>query len=227
MSRDEFKNIKILYVEDEDYIRENAISYLKRLFDYVYEAKNAKEALLIKESKQPHIIISDIKMPDMTGLEMVKKIRETDTNTQIIILSAHSEKEYLFEAIELGLVKYLIKPIRHDIIYPILQECAKKIYNTKKNKIYIDDNIYFDLLKNALYINNNIVKLTKRENSFLHTLAQNPNEIVSYDLLQIKVWEESLMSEDAIRSVVRNLRKKLPVDCIENFSKVGYKLITN
>ena len=76
MSINEFKNIKILFVEDEDNIRVNATSYLKRLFDEVYEAKDAFEAFEIIEYKKPHIIITDINMPKINGLEMIKKIRE-------------------------------------------------------------------------------------------------------------------------------------------------------
>ena len=73
MSINEFKNIKILFVEDEDNIRINATSYLKRLFDEVYEAKDAFEAFEIIEYKKPHIIITDINMPKLNGLEMIKK----------------------------------------------------------------------------------------------------------------------------------------------------------
>ena len=100
MSRNEFKNIKVLFVEDEENIRINAITYLRRLFEEVYEAKDANEAFEIIDNKKPHIIITDINMPKTNGLEMIRKIRKNDLYTKIIVLSAYTKTEYLLEAIE-------------------------------------------------------------------------------------------------------------------------------
>jgi two-component system, OmpR family, response regulator VanR len=225
MSKNEFKNIKILFVEDEDNIRINAISYLKRLFDEVYEAKDALEAFEIIEFKKPHIIITDINMPKVNGLEMVKKIREKDTDIKIIILSAYTKTDYLLEAVELGLIKYLVKPIRHEIIYPVLMECVKKIKNHNSNIKYFSKDCYFDMLNKILVKNDLDIKLTNKESDFLTLLCENKNQLVLYETIQAIVWNDSFMSEDAIRSVARNLRKKLPQKSLENFSKIGYKVI--
>ena len=96
MNKKEFKNIKILYVEDEDNIRENAVFYLKRLFDIVFEAKDAFEALEIIEQKNPHIIITDINMPKLNGLELIKNIRKKDSKIAIIVLSAYTKTDILY-----------------------------------------------------------------------------------------------------------------------------------
>lgn len=226
MSRNEFKNIKILFVEDEENIRLNAISYLKRLFDEVYEAKDANQAFEILEYKKPHIIITDINLPKINGLEMVRKIRQKDESTKIIVLSAYTKTDYLLEAVSLGLEKYLLKPIRHETIFPILNECVNKIKNSDKNLKYLSKDCYFNLLTNLLFVNNEIVKLTNKETDFLSLLCKNCNNLVTYDTIQAIVWNDSFMSEDAIRSVARKLRKKLPQNSLENFSKVGYRITT-
>ena len=226
MSINEFKNIKILFVEDEDNIRINAISYLKRLFDEVYEAKDAFEAFEIIESKKPHIIITDINMPKINGLEMIRKIREKNLDTNIIVLSAFTQTSYLLEAIELGLVKYLVKPIRHETIYPILSQCVKKIKNDNSNIKYFSKDCYFDMLNKILIKDNINIKLTNKESDLLTLLCENSNHFVSYDLIASIVWDDSFMSEDALRTLARKLRKKLPQNCLENFSKVGYKIVT-
>lgn len=226
MSRNEFKNIKILFVEDEENIRLNAISYLKRLFDEVYEAKDAAQAYEIIEYKKPHIIITDINLPRTNGLEMVKKIREKDMNTKIIVLSAYTKTDYLLEAVGLGLEKYLVKPIRHETIFPILNNCVNKIKNSDKNIIYFSKESYFNLLTKTLHKNDEVIKLTNKEIDFLNLLCENSNTLVSYETIQALVWSDSFMSEDAIRSVARKLRKKLPENSLENFSKVGYKITT-
>lgn len=224
MSKNEFKNIKVLFVEDEDNIRINAISYLKRLFDEVYEAKDAYEAFEIVEDKRPHIIITDINMPNINGLEMIRKIRQKDSNTKIIILSAYTKTDYLLEAVELNLEKYLVKPIRHDTLFPILNSCIEKLQNKGKNKKYFSENCYFDILNKNLYKNGKLIKLSNKELDFLTFFCENANTLIDYETIQSLVWKNSNMSEDALRAVVKKLRKNLPENCLENFSKVGYKI---
>ena len=69
------------------------------------------------------------------------------------------------------------------------------------------------------------IKLTNKEVDFLTLLCEKKNQIVCYSIIQEIVWQDDFMSEDAIRSVARNLRKKLPENCLENISKVGYKIV--
>lgn len=220
----EFKNVKVLYVEDEENIRLNAISYFKRMFEVVYEASNAKEALDIFRKEKPNIIISDIKMPEMSGLEMIEKIRAEDKEVQIIILTAFTETHYLLKAVELGLVKYLIKPIQHDKFLPVLLQCAKNINEKKTNIKYLSSDCIFDTFNQTLFSKQELIKLTKNERDFLNLLCLNAGKIVSYSQIEKTIWYDSVMSEDAIRSLSRNLRRKLPKDCLENISKTGYKI---
>ena len=105
------KNIKILYVEDDEIARENGVEYLQNFFEQIYEASDAIKALQLYEKYQPDIIITDIQMPKLNGLEFVKKIRQKDKKTQIIIITAFCDRDYLLKAIELQLVKYLVKPV--------------------------------------------------------------------------------------------------------------------
>lgn len=226
MSINEFKNIKVLFVEDEENIRINAISYLKRLFSEVYEAKDALEALEIVEYKKPNIIITDINMPKINGLEMIRKIRQKDENIKIIVLSAYTKTEYLLEAVELNLEKYLVKPIRHETLFPVLSSCVKKLKNRDKNIKYFSQNCYFNILNKSLYEDENIVKLSNKELDFLSLLCENSNSLVNYETIQAFVWKNDFMTEDALRTVVRKLRQKLPENSLENFSKIGYKINT-
>ncbi len=225
MLKKEFENIKILYVEDEDYIRKNAVSYLKRLFKEVYEAKDGYEALALIESEKPHIIITDIKMPRMSGIELVKKIRETNKDVQIIMITAFTDTSYLISAVELGLVKYLVKPIMHDKLFPILQICAKSIKEDVSALVYISSTCIYDNFNKTLEQNKQIIKLSKNELKLLDLLCLNKNRVTSYEEIQNKIWYYAFMSEDALRSLIRNLRKKLPKYSLENISKLGYKLV--
>ncbi|RXJ60317.1 response regulator transcription factor [Candidatus Marinarcus aquaticus] len=224
MSKNEFKDLKILYVEDDQNIANNAISYLKRLFKYVYSAKDGFEAIAQIESQKPDILITDIHMPKFNGLDMIEQIRTKNRQMQIIVLSAHSQKEYLFRAIELQLAKYLVKPIRHDVLYPVLLQCAKKIKESKPTLYKINKEYCFDLQKKQLFKNKQEIKMTHKERLFLLLLCENKEQLVSYEQIQEAIWYDSVMSDDALRSLVRNLRKKLSDNLIQNISKMGYKL---
>ncbi len=107
----DFSNLTILYVEDEALIRQNAVEYLGRICKKVFEAEDGFEALKVYHDSKPDIIISDINMPRMNGLEFARKIRQTDKTTPIIIATAHTETDYLLKAVELQLIKYIVKPI--------------------------------------------------------------------------------------------------------------------
>lgn len=222
MFEDKYKNIKILCIEDEDLIRENQVYYLKRLVTTVYEASNAKEGLEIIESKKPDIVISDIELGDTNGLDMIRTIRKKDKKIKFIVLSAYSSKEYLLDAIDLGLVKYLIKPIDHETFYPILLECAKEIYNEKSELISISQNCKFDLLNSHLVYNDEKIILTKYEADFLDLLYKNRPNVVRYNQIQDYVWGNNIMTDSSLRTLVKSLRKKLPDNTVKNLSKIGY-----
>jgi len=224
MKKEDFKNIKILYVEDDDLIRENALEYLNRYFDEVYEARDGLEALDIKEKVKPHIIITDIQMPKLNGIDLAKKIREEDTQTQIIIATAYTNTEYLITAVELQLVKYMVKPILDSKLLQVLESCISSIKDDKSNIKKIASNTTFDTFNKTLFVDSQIKKLTKNELLFLELLCINSQRAVSYDQMQNHIWYDSYMTDDAVRSLVRALRRKLPKNSIENISGIGYKI---
>ncbi|MGP2656151.1 response regulator transcription factor [Malaciobacter sp. WC5094] len=224
MKNEKFKNIRLLYVDDEDLIRENAIEYLNRYFDEVYESRDGLEALQLIEKVKPHIVITDIKMPNLNGIELAKKIRQSDKKTQIIIATAHTDTNFLITAVELQLVKYMVKPILETKLISVLKSCIETIKEDDTNIKKFSSDVFFDIFNKTLLVNNKLKKLTKNEILFLELLCSNSNRVVSYEEIQTYIWYDNYMSGDAIRSLVRALRKKLPNGIIENFSGLGYKI---
>ncbi len=224
MLNDINKNIKILYVEDDDITRENGIEYLENYFEKIYEACDAITALKLYETVSPDIIITDIQMPKLNGLEFVKRIRQKDKKVQVIIITAFSDKDYLFKAIELQLVKYLIKPIKEKELEEALFLCVDSIENDSSNIIKLDDNILFDMYNKILLIDEEIVKLRTKELLLLELLLKNRNRYVTYIEIENIVWFDSAMSKDALKTVMKNLKSKLPKDLILNLSGTGYKI---
>ncbi len=220
------KNLTILYVEDEEMIRQNAVEYLSRICDNVLEAKDGLEALEVYRKNRPNIIISDIKMPKMNGLNMAKEIRKEDKETPVIIATAHTETNYLLQAVELQLIKYIVKPITSAKLQKALSLSLDYLNEKESNVVNINEVTLYDILNKSLFINNNIVKLTKNEQLLLHLLATNRQRVVNYEEIENTIWAYEGMSMDALRSLVRVLRKKLEGDFVENISGIGYRLTT-
>lgn len=224
MLKDINKNIKILYLEDDDITRENAVEYLENYFEKIYEANNAISALKLYESIQPDIIITDIQMPKLNGLEFVKRIRQKDKKVQVIVITAFSHKDYLFKAIELQLVKYLVKPIKEKELEEALSLCVEAIENDSSNILKLDENSFFDMYNKTLLIENELVKLRTKELLLLELLLKNINRYVTYSEIENIVWLDSVMSKDALKTLIKNLKTKLPKELISNLSGTGYKI---
>ena len=218
------KNIKILYVEDDDITRENGVEYLQNYFQNIYEANNALSALKLYETIKPNIIITDIQMPKLNGLEFVKRVRQKDKKVQVIIITAFSDKDYLFKAIELQLVKYLVKPIKEKELEEALFLCVEAIENDSSNIINLGKDIIFDLFNKTLLVDKEFVKLRTKELLLLELLIKNKNRYVTYTEIENFVWFDSVMSKDALKTVIKNLKTKLPKELISNLSGTGYKI---
>ena len=132
---DTLKQIRLLYVEDEESIRNILSRGIKRRVKELEVAVDGEDGFEKFKQFKPDIIVTDIKMPNMTGLEMSDKIREINKNIPIIITSAHGEVETLLEAIQKGINGYIIKPIDKDKLFDTILMYSKSIVLEKKLKI--------------------------------------------------------------------------------------------
>jgi len=219
------KNLTLLYVEDEKMIRQNAVEYLSRICNNVLEAQNGVEALEVYGKCQPDIIITDIKMPKMNGLEMAENIRKMDKTTPIIMATAHTETHYLLKAVELQLIKYIVKPITSIKLEEALKMAYHCLEEKRENILHIDSKTTYDTLNKTLFINKEIIKLTKNEQRLLQLFAKHQKRTINYQEIENYIWRYDGMSMDALRSLVRALRKKLQGDFIDNVSGIGYRLL--
>ncbi len=222
---DKLKNMTILYAEDEVGIRENIADSLKYYVKDVFEASDGEEAYQIYEEESPDIILSDIHMPKVNGIELVKKIRSKNRDVPVVMITAHTDKEYLLEAVELHMEKYIVKPVDLDELFETLEKCVNVLDSNRKVLLKVDENYMYDYDAKELKYKDEMVILNKKEMMFLEVLISNQNRVVNYDELQDKVWGDDVMTDSALRSLVRNLRKKLPTDIIFNLSGVGYRLV--
>lgn len=219
---EKLKQLTILYAEDEEGIRIPMANSLGYYFKEVYEAKNGEDGLKIYDNKRPDIILTDLRMPVKDGLYMVKEIRKSDKKTPILMITAHTDKEYLLSAIELKIEKYLIKPVSLDELLAALRLCIEDI-ESERTLFFEYGGCKFDL-KNRILIDTKgeAIELTHKESDFLSLMLRKKGMVVSYEEIEMNVWKEEFMSIAALRTLVKSLRKKLKQNHIKNHSQTGY-----
>jgi len=122
------KEIKILYVEDEAGIRENTKRPLSYMCDQLIIASDGKEGLEMYKLYNPDIVVSDIKMPNMTGIDMAKEIKKINQDQHIVFTTAHSENSFFMDAIEMQVDGYILKPIDYELLENKIHNIIKQIH---------------------------------------------------------------------------------------------------
>ncbi len=130
------KNLVLLYVEDEDELRDSLEVYLKKLFKHVFVAEDGQEGLELYRTNQIDLVVSDIQMPILDGLEMSKEIKEINTTQEIIITSAYSDASYFLNSIKIGISGYIIKPIDYAQMNQEIYKSSIRVTQAKENLNY-------------------------------------------------------------------------------------------
>lgn len=130
------KNFKVLYVEDDEMLRDSLASYFEKLFKEVVSAKDGKEGLELYKKGVFDIVITDIQMPNLNGIEMAEKIKELNHEQEILIVSAYTEIEYFIKSIKIGVSGYIIKPIDYAQMNEELYKLVNKLKKFKENETY-------------------------------------------------------------------------------------------
>ena len=218
----------ILFVEDEVILRKNYAMYLEMMFETVYEASDGEEAYTIYKEKKPDILIVDINIPKLNGLDLLKKIREHDHRTKAIMLTAHRDKDFLLRATSLKLTEYLVKPISRTVLDSALNKVIDELKNFTtiaiKNKI-LSNGYMWNYDTRELSCNGKIINLTKKEQMVFKLFMDNLDLVLSVDTILYNVWDDNIEANSStLKTLLKNLRRKLPKDMIKNVHGVGYKI---
>lgn len=221
---------ELLYVEDENEVRRDYTGYLTRFFKHVYEASNAKDALKIYKDKKPSILIIDINLGGTSGIELLQEIRKNDHTIKAIMLTANSDVDTLLNASELKLTRYLVKPVSRSELKEALSLAIEEIQNfsiVAKKIIPMKDSYYWDTQNNRLLKQGKEQLLTKQEIKLLHYLFSDINRTFSVEDIIFELWYDSdVPKQDALKTLIKSIRKKLPNGTIKNIFGVGYKIET-
>lgn len=149
--------LTLLYVEDNEIVQENFILIFQKYFSTVIATDNGSDALLLYKNNEIDVLILDISVPGIDGLSLAKQIREENTTVEIIMLTGHSEKEKLLDAMPLKLFSYLVKPVKGEELLSFLSVNASSHYTTCEIA-----NIIFNEKSIAEAVCNNAIQLISR-----------------------------------------------------------------
>lgn len=130
-------NVTVLYIEDESFAREELFRFLKRRVGRIVSASNGLEGVELIEKYNPDIVVTDLNMPGMSGLEMIKEVRANGFKGGIIIISALSDSETILEAVNMGAVKYIVKPVDTAKLIEFIREMAAEIIKEKTGNVVL------------------------------------------------------------------------------------------
>ena len=214
----------VLIVEDDDFIREKLVTILDFYFEKVFQSDNTFDGYELYLENKPNLIISDIEMKDENGIELIKKIRSINMDSAIIVISAYSKEEYLLELINLKISHYILKPVTNKKLYEAI---SVSLFNENHTMFEIYPSIYLDIENNTLSYEKQSISLRKKDKHFLELLYKNKDKITTYDMIDEYIWADKEMTQNALKTFIKELRKKLPVQIIENVIQEGYKLKSN
>lgn len=223
---------QILVVEDDSPIR-NLIATTLKTHNYKYLlAQNGEEAIIQASTHDPDVVFLDLGLPDMDGVEIIKKIREW-SNMPIIVISARSEDEDKIEALDAGADDYLTKPFSVEELLARLRVMQRRIAllqvdnNVNKSSIYTNGKLKIDYVAGCAYKDDEELKLTPIEYKLLCILAKNTGKVLTHKYITQKIWGSAWDSNVAsLRVFMATLRKKLGNDSnsyIQTHVGIGYR----
>ncbi len=224
------KSIKILLVDDEPDILELVGYHLKKEGYQVFKASNGNEAVNSAKVVGPHLILLDIMMPEMDGIEACEKIRALDglENVVIAFFTARGEDYSQVAGFEAGADDYITKPVKPKVLISKVKGLLRrlKISDFPENRILSFKGITIDRDQYFVKINNEKITLPRKEFELLNLLASVPNKVFNREVILKTVWgQDVIVGGRTIDVHIRKLREKIGDGYIQTIKGVGYKFV--
>ena len=225
----------VLVVEDDRPIRNLIVTTLK-MHDYKYlTANNGVSAIMEASSHHPDIVLLDLGLPDMEGVDVIKKIR-TWSNMPIIVISARSEDKDKIEALDAGADDYLTKPFSIDELLARLRATLRRLnyiqnIHNNESSVFINGNLKIDYASGCVYLDGQEIHLTPIEYKLLCLLAKNIGKVLTHSYITKEIWGSSWDNDVAsLRVFMATLRKKLETNpaqpqYIQTHVGIGYRML--
>ena len=225
----------ILVVEDDKVVR-NLITTTLETQDYQFHtASTGGESILEAISHKPDIIILDLGLPDMDGIDIIKKIR-TWSNVPIIVVSARSEDRDKIDALDAGADDYLTKPFSVEELLARLRVTLRRVQydyikNTQNDSVFINGGLKIDYAAGCVWVDEKEIHLTPIEYKLLCLLAKNVGKVLTHNFILKEVWVNALPDDTpSLRVFMATLRKKIEKvpsnpKYIQTHIGVGYRML--
>jgi len=231
------QELSLLYVEDDKASRDTTIELFENLFKTITVAVDGKEGLSLYEEHfqtyQKHfdIVITDIQMPHMNGIDLCREIFCLHKQQKVLVLSAYDDKKYLIELINMGVAGFIQKPLGSVQLTSTLFNAAQEVKEQQElfRFINICCDYHWDNKHESLHKGESLISLTQSEIKLFTLLTQDREQVYSsLEIFEhIYANEDKAFSLDTIKSLIKRLRKKLPDELIINIPRLGYQLKSN
>lgn len=222
------KDVRILLVDDEPDIIE-IIGYNIQKENYSVEtASNGEEALIKVKEFQPHLVLLDVMMPIMDGMETCKRIRAVDAYKDILIVffTARGEDYSQVAGFDAGADDYITKPIKPKVLLKKIEALARRIpVKKKKPTVYSFKNMIIDTSSYVVKIKGKEIDLPKKEFELLALLASKEGELFNRKVILDTIWKGVVVGNRTIDVHIRKLREKIGKKYIKTSKGVGYKFV--
>lgn len=213
--------MKILFLEDDPVIADIVVDFLSESYA-LRHCYDSQTALDFAESDDFDLYIFDINVPGISGIELLKSLREFNDTTPAIFLTAYQEVKYLKEGFKAGANDFIRKPFE-------LEELALRIENLKhlfslSEEIEIGDTLCLNTATHQLRKNEELISLSQKESKILQYLISHKNRVISTEEILQNLWSfDEMPSNDTIRTYIKNLRHILGKEHIINIRGEGYR----
>jgi two-component system KDP operon response regulator KdpE len=221
--------LRVLVVDDERAIRRYLHAALNAQGYTVFEASSGKDALNMTAAERPDLIILDLGLPDLDGVEVTRQLREW-TSTPIIILSVREQEIDKIRALDAGADDYLTKPFNSGELMARMRAALRHTMQGASEPVFETDNLKVDLTRRLVQVDGVDISLTPTEYDLLRILVQNAGKVITHHQLLRQVWGSAYESEaHLLRVNMSNLRRKIEPDptrphYIITEPGVGYRL---
>ena len=202
------------------------MSEVKNVFNYIfhniYTAEDGIQALEVLDNTKIDIIITDINMPNMDGLNFIKEVRDKNKKISVIILTAHSDQEMLLKASNLQIDGYLVKPMSFDKIANSLSNALSRIESS--STYTFENGIFYNTTSRTIENGEIETELGKKESRLLDLLIVNSHKVTTKEEIISIVWDLDNVTDSALKNLLSNLRAKIGKESIENYPGHGWKI---
>ena len=220
------QNLTLLYIDTDIQTRENNAVILRNNGLRVFTTNNTSRAYDLNQTHKIDLMIIAFPLDDEDGLDFIRHLRQMGIDIPIIITTVNPDKDMLIEAINLDVCHYLIQPFEERTLLNAISITAKKLLSVHGvTFIKLHHGFSYDLFNKSINRpDGSVIDLSKKEYNLLELLLDNKRKIIPYETIESIIWHNSSMSIDAVRTLVRAIRKKTYKDIIINNNAIGYKI---